>query len=175
MKATGVAERNPTAVLLLGIDIEWPLSHTFPVTHSKHDFSPRNEYFLACFFAVVVGLLRLGTHSRPGAGLLFLGVLILAIAIGVYYQFGRTRERQREGAEGVPPRGRLLTMAIIWYLLALALSGAFVRGPLQRFGSGGSADLGLLSWGMGLLGVGVAGFALWRIIRIIRINKEKIT
>ena len=143
------------------------------MTHSKPGFSPRNEYFLACFFAVVVGLLRLGTHSQPGTGLLFLGVLILAIAIGVYYQFGRTREPEREGAEGAPPRGRLLTMAIIWYALALVLSGAFVRGPLLWLGSGRGAEMGLSGWGMGLLGVGVAGFSLWRIIRIVRMIKEE--
>lgn len=142
------------------------------MTHSKPDFNPRNEYFLACLFAVVVGLLRLGTHSQPGTGLLFLGVLILAIAIGVYYQFGRNRERERAGAEGAPPRGRLLTMAIIWYVLALVLSGAFVRGPLRWLGSGVGAEIGLSDWGMGLLGVGVAGFSLWRIMRILRVYKN---
>lgn len=142
------------------------------MTHSKPDFSPRNEYFLACFFAVVVGLLRLGTHSRPGMGLYFLGVLILAIAIAVYYQFGRSPERAREGEDDARPRGRLLTMAVIWYVLALVLSGAFMRGPFRRLGSGEAAEIGVFMWAMGFLGLGVAAFALWRIIRILKVIKS---
>ncbi len=116
-----------------------------------------------------VGLVRLGTKGEMGTGLILVGALILFVAIGIYYQFGRSLGDGGEG-EGPGPI-RLFRMAFIWYILALVLSVSFVRGPLKQMGSDG--NIGYTEWGMGILGVVVVGFALWRIIRIVPKIKNK--
>ena len=140
------------------------------MTRPKPALSAKNEYFLACLFSVCVALVRLGTHGQAGTGLILVGVLILFIAIGIYAQFGRSLGDGREGAAEGPGPIRLFRMALIWYILSLVLSVSFVRGPLRFLGSDGKIEP--VEWGMGILGVGVAGFALWRIIRVVsRIKK----
>jgi hypothetical protein len=64
-------------------------------------------------------------------------------------------------------------MALVWYVLSVVLSASFVRDLSRLLGDDGEKKIGLGEWGMGVLGVGVAGFALWRIIRIVdRIKKQ---
>jgi membrane protease YdiL (CAAX protease family) len=114
-----------------------------------------------------VGLVRLGTRSGLGTGLIFVGVLILFIAVGIYYQFGRSLGDDREGTTEGPGPIRLFRMALIWYILSLVLSVSFVRGPLQLLWHDEGKQIRPLEWGMGLLGVGVVGVALWRIMRVV--------
>jgi hypothetical protein len=137
------------------------------VTHHKPDTSARNEYFLACFFSVCVGLVRLGTRSGLGTGLIIVGVLILFIAIGIYYQFGRSLGSDQEGDLEGPSPTRLYRMALLWYALSVLLSASYVRDLVRFLGGDQGNDFGPLQWGMGVIGLGVAGFGLWRIIVIV--------
>ncbi|MCP4195614.1 MAG: hypothetical protein GY762_00545 [Proteobacteria bacterium] len=150
------------------------MSQTFRVTHPKSDTSARNEYFLACFFSVGVGLARLGTRSGLGTGLIFIGVVILFIAIGIYYQFGRSLGSDQEEDPERPSPTRLYRMALIWYALSVVLSASFVRDLVRFLGGDHGAEIGPLQWGMGVLGGGVAGFALWRIVVIVTMVKKQV-
>jgi hypothetical protein len=144
------------------------------VTHLKSDTSARNEYFLACFFSVCVGLVRLGTRSGLGTGLIFVGVLILFIAIGIYYQFGRSLGSGQEGDLEGPSPMRLYRMALLWYALSAVLSASFVRDLVRFLGGDQGTDIGPLQWGMGVIGGGVAGFAMWRIVAIVIMIKKQV-
>jgi hypothetical protein len=144
------------------------------VTRPKSNIAARNEYFLACVFSVCVGLVRLGTRTGLGTGLIFVGVLILCIAIGTYYQFGRSLDSdQVVDREGPSPK-RLYRMALIWYILSVVLSASFVRDLVGFLGGDQGKDFGPLQWGMGVLGLGVAGFGLWRIVAIVGMIKKQV-
>ena len=175
--ATACWARAETAPAIPGspteIDIAGFVLHTARVMQPTSTFTPRQEYFTACILAVALGLIRLVAKGEFGGIAVILVFLVLLIGLGVYFQFGRSRENGSMDP-GMPGARRLYGMALLWYGLAVVLSAAFVRGPLTALGPGGGRTLMSAQGWLGMLGAAVAGFAVWRVIKI-ALKMKKLT
>jgi hypothetical protein len=119
------------------------------------------DYFTACLLAVFTSFAGLtGSDGMPGRGLWVVGLVALLMAVFVYFHFKQQEDSKND--RNLAPLSRLRRMAVLWYVLTIALGAALVKDHIETMNTVGPRE-----WVMSVLGLAVGGFSLFRILRML--------